>query len=108
MGADTEPAIRRVARLADGFFSHFAPTEEGRAMAARFWEWVTEAGRDPKGIGLECRFGARMTDDEIARAAEAYRAMGATDFEFNTMRAGFRFPDEHLAAFRRFLARIRA
>jgi probable F420-dependent oxidoreductase len=108
MGADTEPAIRRVARLADGFFSHFAPTEEGRALAARFWEWVTEAGRDPKRIGLECRFGARMTDDEIARAAEAYRAMGATDFEFNTMRAGFRLPDEHLAAFRRFLARIRA
>lgn len=108
MGADSEPAIRRVARLADGFFSHFAPTHEGALQAARFWEWVREAGREPKRVGLECRFGAKMTDDELARAADAYRAMGATDFEFNTMRAGFRDTDEHLASFRRFLARIRA
>ena len=108
MGADSEPAIRRVARLADGFFSHFAATHEGALQAARFWEWVREAGREPKRVGLECRFGAKMTDDELARAADAYRAMGATDFEFNTMRAGFRDTDEHLASFRRFLARIRA
>jgi probable F420-dependent oxidoreductase len=106
MGADSEPAIRRVARLADGFFSHFTPNDEGKALAARFWEWAKEAGRDPQRIGLECRFGARMTDDEVASAAEAYRTMGATDFEFNTMRAGFRSLDEHLAALRRFLDRV--
>jgi hypothetical protein len=34
--------------------------------------------------------------------------MGATDFEFNTMRANFRSPDEHLAAYRRFMDRVRA
>ena len=107
MGADSEPAIRRVARLADGFFAHFAPTDDGAAQAATFWEWVKEAGRDPKDVGLECRMGAKMTDDELARAAERFRAMGATDFECNTMRAGFRSPDEHLAAYRRFLDRLR-
>ena len=106
MGADTERAIRRVARLADGFFSHFAPNDDGRAMAARFWEWVKEAGRDPRAVGLECRFGAKQTDDEIGRAADAFRAMGATDFECNTMRAGFRSPDEHLAALRRWKERV--
>jgi len=52
--------------------------------------------------------GAKMPDDELARAAERFRAMGATDFECNTMRAGFRSPDEHLAAYRRFLDRLRA
>ncbi|HEV2010315.1 MAG TPA: LLM class F420-dependent oxidoreductase [Candidatus Limnocylindria bacterium] len=108
MGADSEPAIRRVARLADGFFAHFAPTDEGATEAATFWEWVREAGRDPKDVGLECRMGARMTDDELARAAERFRAMGATDFECNTMRAGFRSPDEHLAAYRRFMERVTA
>jgi len=108
MGADSEIATRRVARLADGFFAHFAASDEGSAGAAQFWEWVKAAGRDPKKVGLECRAGARMTDDELSRAAERFRAMGATDLEFNTMRAGFRDVDEHLAAYRRFLARLRA
>jgi len=108
MGADSEPAIRRVARLADGFFSHFPASDEGKALARTFWEWVRQAGRDPAQVGLECRLGVRMGDDELSRAAETFRAMGATDLEFNTMRGGLRDPDEHLAAFRRFLARFRA
>ncbi|MDQ6859319.1 MAG: LLM class F420-dependent oxidoreductase [Chloroflexota bacterium] len=108
MGADSEIAIRRVARLGDGLFAHFAPTDEGAAQAAQFWEWVQGAGRDPNTVGLECRMGARMSDDELSRAAERYRAMGATDFEMNTMRAGFESPDQHLAAYRRFMDRVRA
>ncbi len=108
MGADSEVAIRRVARLGDGLFAHFDPTDEGAAQAALFWEWVKAAGRDPSRVGLECRMGARMSDDELSRAAERYRAMGATDFEMNTMRAGFASPDEHLAAYRRFMDRVRA
>ena len=108
MGADTEPAIRRVARLADGFFSHFAATDEGQALAATFWEWVKQAGRDPASVGLECRVGVRMSDDELSRAADTFRAMGATDLEFNTMRGGLRDVDEHLAAFRRFRDRLMA
>lgn len=108
MGADSEPAIRRVARLGDGFFSHFPATDEGTALAATFWEWVKQAGRDPARVGLECRVGVRMADDELSRAAERFRAMGATDLEFNTMRGGLRDADEHLAACRRFLSRLRA
>jgi probable F420-dependent oxidoreductase len=108
MGADSEPAIRRAARLADGLFSHFDANDDGRAQAAKFWEWVKEAGRDPARVGLEGRLSARMTDDELSRAAETFRDMGATDLEFNTMRAGFRSPDEHLAAFRRISTRFRA
>jgi probable F420-dependent oxidoreductase len=107
MGADSEPGIRRAARLADGFFSHFTPNDEGKALAARFWEWVKEAGREPAKVGLECRLGARMTDDELRSAAPTFREMGATDLEFNTMRAGFRSVDEHLAAYRRFLTLVR-
>jgi probable F420-dependent oxidoreductase len=108
MGADSEIALRRVARLADGLFAHFAPTDEGAAQAAAFWEWVKAAGRDTADVGLECRFGAKMSDDELARAAERYRGMGATDFECNTMRANFTSPDEHLAAYRRFMERVTA
>jgi probable F420-dependent oxidoreductase len=108
MGADSEVALRRVARLADGLFAHFAPTDEGAAQAAAFWEWVKAAGRERTEVGLECRMGAKMSDDELSRAAERFRAMGATDFECNTMRAGFTSPDEHLAAYRRFMERVTA
>lgn len=108
MGADSEPAIRRVARLADGFFSHFPANDEGKALAETFWEWVKQAGRETKSMGLECRVGVRMSDDELSRAADTFRSMGATDLEFNTMRGGLRDADEHLAAFHRFLARLRA
>ena len=101
MGADSERAIRRVARLADGFFAHFAATDEGRAGAAQFWEWVDEAGRPRGDVGLECRFGPTLSDDEVARTASAFREMGATDFQFATMRAGFRSVDEHLESLRR-------
>jgi probable F420-dependent oxidoreductase len=108
MGADSDVALRRVARLGDGLFAHFAPTDEGAAQATRFWEWVHLSGREQKDVGLECRLGAKMTDEELSRAAERFRAMGATDFECNTMRAGFTSPDEHLAAYRRFMERVRA
>src|SRR5258708_25382956 len=63
MGADSEPGIRRAARIADGFFSHFTPTDESTAQAARYCEWVKEAGRDPTRVGLDCRFGPRLTVD---------------------------------------------
>jgi len=108
MGADTDVALRRAARLADGLFSHFLPTDEGAVQATKLWEWVKAAGRERREFGLECRMGATMTDDELSRAAERFRAMGATDLEMNTMRAGFTSPDEHLAAYRRFMERVRA
>ena len=108
MGADSEVALRRVARLADGLFAHFAPTDEGTLQAAAFWEWVKAAGRETAAVGLECRLGAKLTDDELSRAAERFRAMGATDFECNTMRLGFTSPDQHLAAYRRFMERVTA
>ncbi len=106
MGADREPAIQRVARLADGWFAHLRPDADGAALAERFWQWVAEAGRDRDAVGLECRLNARLSDDELARGAAAFRAMGATDLELDTMRNGFRASDEHLAAARRFHDRL--
>src|SRR5205814_2028949 len=46
MGADEEIAVKRVARLADGWFSHLTPDETGRAGLERFRGYVREAGRD--------------------------------------------------------------
>ena len=102
MGADEEVAVKRVARLADGWFSHLAPNDEGRKALERFRAYVREAGRDPARVGVEGRVAATGSVDEWVRAALAFRDMGMTHLELRT--AGSRLPDldAHIAAMRRF------
>jgi probable F420-dependent oxidoreductase len=102
MGADQEVAVKRVARLADGWFSHLTPTDEGRDALERFRGYVRAAGRDPAKVGVEGRVGATGTPDEWARKAEAFRSMGMTHLEFRT--GGSKLPDidAHIDAMRRF------
>ena len=53
IGGSAEAAIRRTARLADGFFPQ-RPLEGGwPATMERFRGWIEEAGRDPAEIGVE-------------------------------------------------------
>lgn len=106
MGADVKRAIRRIARLGDGWFSHVRPNDEGRAQVERFREWVREAGRDPAAVGLEGRVQARSDPNTWAAAAETFGQMGMTDLELATMGAGYRDVDEHLGALRRFHALV--
>src|SRR5207247_7362769 len=70
MGADEEIAVKPGARLADGWFSHLEPTEEGRAALERFRGYVRGAGRDPARVGVEGRVPATGAPDEWARKAE--------------------------------------
>jgi len=103
IGADAEPAVRRAARIADGWFPYLQPDDEGRARLERFREYVREAGRDPKALGLEGRVAAaKRTPEEWVRTAEGFRDMGFGWIQFNTMRAGLSTVDEHIDALRRF------
>src|SRR3990172_38171 len=53
-----EPALRRIARIADGWFTHVQPGDDGAEALRRFREHVREAGRDPAAVGLEGRVNA--------------------------------------------------
>ena len=104
-----EPALRRIAKLADGWFTHVQPGDEGAAGIARFRELVRETGRDPKSVGLEGRVNAfRVAPEEWPREIEWWRRMDATHIEMNTMNAKFGSLDEHLAALGRFAGMVRA
>ncbi len=75
MGGTDERALRRAARLADGWIPLGDPTE----LAPRLRQYVADAGRDPSAFGLT----ARLTvgpDGPAAWVAEARRlqALGAT------------------------------
>ena len=103
IGADAENAVKRAARIADGWFPYLQPDAEGRARLERFHQYAREAGRDPASIGLEGRVAAaKRTPEEWVRLAEGFRDLGFGWLQFNTMRAGFATLDQHIDALRRF------
>ena len=97
-----EPALRRIATLADGWFTHLPPNDDGRAGMERFGRFVKEAGRDPASVPVEGRLPAKSGPEEWQRGIAAFRGMGMTGVELTTMGAGYRDLDEHLEALRKF------
>jgi probable F420-dependent oxidoreductase len=98
-----EPALRRIAAITDGWFTHLPPNEDGRAGMETFRRFVQEAGRDPAKVPVEGRIpAARGGPEEWKRGIQAFQEMGMTSVELTTMGAGYRALDEHLDALRRF------
>ena len=89
IGASAEVAIRRAARIADGFFPQ-RPLEGGwPATMERFRAWAEEAGRDPGSIGIEQRIDVSSgTPDDWRAAVDEWRGLGATHVSLVTMRGG--------------------
>jgi len=99
----TEPALRRIAKMADGWFTHLGPNEDGRAGMDVFRRLVREEGRDPANVPVEGRLpAAKSGPEDWKRGIDAFRRMGMTSVELNTMGAGYRSVDEHLSALRQF------
>jgi probable F420-dependent oxidoreductase len=101
LGGRAEAVVRRVGRLADGWFPQFAPDKAGEETLNRMRGYAREAGRDPATIGIEARINYAGGDPERwTREAEAWQKLGATHLSVNTMKAGLRSPDEHIKAIR--------
>ena len=103
LGGRAEAVVRRVARLADGWFPQFAPDDEGKKTLDRMHGYAREAGRDPSSIGIEGRINiAGRTPDSWAEEAKAWENLGATHISVGTTAAGLRSPQEHIDAIRQF------
>ncbi len=103
MGGFADPALRRIARLADGWIALVPPRERSREVIERFRTYVREAGREPASVGLETRISASIgTPDVWAQALAFFSAAGANYIEFNTMGAGYKTVDQHVQALRTF------
>ena len=97
IGAASRPALERAGRLADGWFPMKAPgpqLDEARAIVAQS---AIAAGRDPSAIGMEGRVTWRGDRQQAADELAKWTAAGATHVSVNTMGAGLRTVDEHLA-----------
>jgi probable F420-dependent oxidoreductase len=97
IGGSSEPAIKRAAEMADGFFPQ-RPLEGGwPATLDRMRGWRKAAGRDPASFGLEARVNANTgTPDDWRKVVEEWRGLGATHLSINTMGAGLQSPDAHV------------
>ena len=102
-GGSDDRALRRLARLGDGWFSLLGPDEKCRALIEKIRRYAQESGRDPTAIGIEGRiaYGQGVPQDWM-RALQAWKSVGATHGSFNTMKAGLKSPSAHIDALRRF------
>ncbi len=102
MGGRGERLLRRMARLADGWFPMSSPDQALSATLARLHDDLAANGRDPESFGIEggVSIGGPDTDRQIDTAAR-WRDIGARYLAVNTMGSGLA-PHQHLETLRRF------
>ncbi len=62
VGGDTEVALRRAARLADGYFPGEGDADKLQQLIERAKRATEEAGRDPAGLQINAMFGVQMAN----------------------------------------------
>jgi probable F420-dependent oxidoreductase len=103
-----EAALRRIARLADGWSPNLTPDAQGKALVDRVHQFAREAGRDPANLPLEGRIRlAGQTRDGWMRQVDAWKALGATSLIAEPRGERLKFPDAHLDVLRRFKVEVR-
>jgi probable F420-dependent oxidoreductase len=102
-GGSDDRALRRLARLGDGWFPLMGADEKCRAVIEKIRAYAKEAGRDPNLLGIEGRISYGQGSPEAwLRELEAWKKLGATHVSLNTMKAGLNSPSAHIEAIRRF------
>jgi len=86
IGGISDAAIRRTAKLGDGWLPNFQADDFGKASIDKMRALAVSYGRDPDRIGIE----ATMTiidrsPEELRREMEDWRRIGATHITVNTM-----------------------
>jgi probable F420-dependent oxidoreductase len=99
IGGMSEPAYRRIGRLADGWFPVRQSDEELQRALDVIGGAARNAGRDAASIGMEGRVSWTPADhDGFCRQVERWRRVGATHLTIDTMHTGQNTVDDHLAA----------
>jgi alkanesulfonate monooxygenase SsuD/methylene tetrahydromethanopterin reductase-like flavin-dependent oxidoreductase (luciferase family) len=94
MGGFADVALRRGAKLADGFI-FVQGAEDVLAMAERLKGFLKEAGREEKGFGLHCNMLRSKTPEAVVEMAKRWRDAGGSHVSVNTMGMGFTTTEQH-------------
>jgi probable F420-dependent oxidoreductase len=102
LGGYVDIVLRRIGRIGDGWLPQRRPDEKARELIERLRAYTREAGRPVEAVGIEARLSiGQVPQAEWAGYADAWRVLGATHLDVNTMGAGFASPQDHVAALRR-------
>jgi probable F420-dependent oxidoreductase len=102
-GGFAEAALRRAARLADGWLVLQRSAAEAKPALEMLDRFLDEAGRSRQDFGLEPRISYNTGDTSAWETAlSEWQAVGATHLSFNTMGSGFKTPQEHIQAIQKF------
>ena len=102
-GGTAAPALRRAARLGDGWLNSSRSQADAETLVGTVREFVAAAGRDPQSYGIEVRIrcGDGNPDDWLSQLAR-WKTFGVSHVAFNTLGSGFDAPPAHLQALTRF------
>lgn len=101
-GGHAEAALRRIARLADGWLVNHPP-EKARPELEKLDQYLVEAGRTRAEFGMEARISYGDGNPATWSALlQEWQTLGATHLSFNTMGAGLDTPVAHLGALQQF------
>ena len=99
----TEPVLRRLARISDGWFPNFAPDTAGKKAVATLRKYILEAGRKRNQVGIEGRIRiAGKQPEEWLDEMKAWESLGALGVTVEARRGGLQSVDQHIDAIRRF------
>ncbi len=99
IGGSAEVAIRRAARIADGFFPQGVPGEKMDRMMEILFDELDRAGRDRSTFGIEARITVSSgTPDEWRAQAARWQNFGVSHISLNTMKGGYSDIEQHLEA----------
>jgi len=107
VGALADNAIRRAARIADGWFMYprQEPDDAAQARISLFRQAAAEAGRAPDDLGINATVFASQGSgpDEWLAVMERWHQLGVGHLTFRTAESGLRTPDDHIAAMRQLM-----
>lgn len=106
-GGTAEPALKRAARLGDGWMVNMRTPEDARGAFEIVRRGLEEAGRPLDSFGFEARvLYGNGNPDEWQQTIDAWAAMGVTHLSLNTMGRGFSTPGAHMEAVAAFASAI--
>ena len=106
-GGTAEPAIRRAARLGDGWLVNTRDPADARPAFETVHRALADAGRPVAGFGFDARIAYGDGDpDRWQRTLEQWAELGVTHVSLNTMGRGFTTPEAHMEAVAAFASAI--
>lgn len=103
LGGRVEAALRRMARLGDGWLTLHLRPSEAQSDLEKLERYLAEAGRSWADFGLEARVSyGEGNPNTWTTLIQEWQAVGATHLGLNTMKAGLATPAAHLEALQKF------